>query len=100
MRLVRLMTAVAVAWTVAVGVMAVPSAQAPMSEEDFDKLMKGVGAASGAVRKALRKRHSQDNLDFFATDPNTEIRTLGRLALRPSSSLKGQRRPEPARQTP
>src|SRR5262245_276157 len=34
------------------------------------------------VRKALRKRHSQDNLDFFATDPNSEIRTLGRLALR------------------
>jgi hypothetical protein len=34
------------------------------------------------VRKALRKRHSQDKLDFFATDPNNDIRTLGRLALR------------------
>ena len=34
------------------------------------------------ARKTLRKRHSQDNLDFFATDPNSEIRTLGRLALR------------------
>lgn len=53
MRLARLMTAVAVAWVVAVGVIAVPSAQAPMSEEDFDKLMKAVGASSGATRKAL-----------------------------------------------
>jgi hypothetical protein len=34
------------------------------------------------MRKALRKRHAQDNLDFFATDPNSDIRTLGRLALR------------------
>ncbi|MBZ0284363.1 MAG: tetratricopeptide repeat protein [Anaerolineae bacterium] len=35
-----------------------------------------------AISKALKKRQPQDAVDFFATDPNTEIRTLGRLALR------------------
>jgi len=35
-----------------------------------------------AVQKALRKRHPQDQTDYFAIDPNPEIRELGRLALR------------------
>ncbi len=35
-----------------------------------------------AVSKALKKRHPQDTVDYFATDPNPEIRTLGRMALR------------------
>ncbi|MBL8161155.1 MAG: tetratricopeptide repeat protein [Anaerolineae bacterium] len=35
-----------------------------------------------AINKALRRRHPQDGVDFFASDPVPEIRTLGRLALR------------------
>ena len=35
-----------------------------------------------AVRKALRKRHKADHFGYFATDPDPDIRTLGRLALR------------------
>jgi tetratricopeptide (TPR) repeat protein len=34
------------------------------------------------IRASLRKRHSQDKLDYFATDPNPDVRTLGLLALR------------------
>ena len=34
------------------------------------------------IKKALRRPMPQDAADFFATDPNSEIRTLGRLALR------------------
>src|SRR5690606_8829053 len=34
------------------------------------------------IRLALRRPHPQDNVDFFATDPNPEIRRLGQLALR------------------
>src|SRR5687767_5987403 len=37
---------------------------------------------SAQVRAALRKQHPQDTVDYFATDPNPDIRTLGRLALR------------------
>ncbi|MBC7814852.1 MAG: hypothetical protein H7175_27085, partial [Burkholderiales bacterium] len=33
-------------------------------------------------QKALRKRHREDSVDPFASDPNAEIRTLGKLALR------------------
>src|SRR5262245_28453020 len=36
------------------------------------------------IREALRKRHPQDQVDYFATDPNPDIRQLGRLALRRS----------------
>ena len=33
-------------------------------------------------RAILRKRHKADRFDYFATDPDQEVRTLGRLALR------------------
>ncbi|MFN8451351.1 MAG: tetratricopeptide repeat protein [Anaerolineae bacterium] len=36
------------------------------------------------IREALRRHHTLDQRDPFATDPNTEVRTLGRLALRRS----------------
>lgn len=36
------------------------------------------------VRATLRKRHKADRSDYFATDPNADIRQLGRLALRRS----------------
>ncbi|MBZ0302406.1 MAG: tetratricopeptide repeat protein, partial [Anaerolineae bacterium] len=36
------------------------------------------------VRIFLRKRHQADRFDYFATDPDPDIRTLGRLALRRS----------------
>jgi tetratricopeptide (TPR) repeat protein/tRNA A-37 threonylcarbamoyl transferase component Bud32 len=39
-------------------------------------------ATSDEVRQALRKQHPQDNVDYFATDPNPDIRRLGKLALR------------------
>jgi tRNA A-37 threonylcarbamoyl transferase component Bud32 len=34
------------------------------------------------IQSMLRKRHQADRVDYFATDPDPEIRTLGRLALR------------------
>ena len=34
------------------------------------------------IRTTLRKRHKADRFDYFATDPDQEIRQLGRLALR------------------
>ena len=39
-------------------------------------------ATSDEVRQALRKQHPQDSVDYFATDPNPDIRRLGKLALR------------------
>jgi cytochrome c556 len=43
-------------WLVAIGFAMVSSAQAPMSEEDYDKTMKAVGAASGSMRKNLEAK--------------------------------------------
>ncbi|MFQ3566214.1 MAG: tetratricopeptide repeat protein [Aggregatilineales bacterium] len=37
------------------------------------------------IAAALRQRHSADERDYFATDPDPEIRELGRLALRRDS---------------
>src|SRR5690606_12822274 len=34
------------------------------------------------IRAILRKRHKADRFDYFATDPDPDIRLLGRLALR------------------
>src|SRR5690606_34348718 len=36
------------------------------------------------VRAILKKRHKADRFDYFATDPDPDIRQLGRLALRRS----------------
>ncbi len=43
-----------------------------------------IAMSDEAINKTLKKRHPQDAVDYFATDPNTEIRTLGRLAVRRS----------------
>ena len=51
MRVSRILMAAGLAVLVSVGSMAILSAQAK-SDEDYDKLMKGVGAANGAMRKA------------------------------------------------
>jgi hypothetical protein len=50
MRITRILTMVGVAF-VAVGMTVALSAQSK-TDEDYDKLMKGVGAANGAMRKA------------------------------------------------
>lgn len=34
------------------------------------------------LRQALRRQHPQDTVDYFANDPNADIRRLGRIALR------------------
>ncbi|HEX2620165.1 MAG TPA: hypothetical protein VHL11_08465, partial [Phototrophicaceae bacterium] len=34
------------------------------------------------IRELLRRRHRQDNLDPFATDPDRDISRLGKIALR------------------
>ncbi len=47
----RVASLAALAWLVVVGLAVVPLAQAPMSEEDFDKNMKAVGATVGSMRK-------------------------------------------------
>ena len=51
MRVSRILMAAGLAVLVSAGSMAILSAQAK-SDEDYDKLMKGVGAANGAMRKA------------------------------------------------
>lgn len=51
MRLSRVLMAAGLAVLVSVGSVAILSAQAK-TDEDYDKLMKGVGAANGAMRKA------------------------------------------------
>ena len=51
MRVSRVLMAAGLAVLVSVGSMAILSAQAK-TDEDYDKLMKGVGAANGAMRKA------------------------------------------------
>jgi mono/diheme cytochrome c family protein len=53
MRAVRFASIAALAWLVAIGFAVVPSAQAPMSEEDYDKAMKSVGATVGSMRKNM-----------------------------------------------
>jgi cytochrome c556 len=51
MRLSRVLMAAGLAVLVSVGSVAILSAQSK-TDEDYDKLMKGVGAANGALRKA------------------------------------------------
>ena len=51
MRVSRFLMAAGLAVLVGVGSMAILSAQSK-TDEDYDKLMKGVGAANGAMRKA------------------------------------------------
>jgi len=51
MRVSRFLMAAGLALLVAVTMSVTPSAQAK-TDEDYDKLMKGVGAANGAMRKA------------------------------------------------
>jgi len=56
MRAARFASIAALMWLVAIGFAVVPSAQAPMSEEDFDKAMKAVGATAGSMRKNLEAK--------------------------------------------
>lgn len=51
MRMVRLLMTGLVLWAVAVGFAVTPQAQT--TDEDYDKIMKSVGAANGAMRKAM-----------------------------------------------
>lgn len=51
MRVARMLTAVAVAWVVAMGLAIAPKAQGQMTDEDYSKLMKSVGQTSGSLRK-------------------------------------------------
>lgn len=51
MRVSRVLMAAGLALLVAITMSVAPSAQAK-TDEDYDKLMKGVGAANGAMRKA------------------------------------------------
>src|SRR5215510_7765797 len=41
-----------------------------------------IAMSEEAMNKTLKKRHPQDAVDYFATDPNAEIRALGRMAVR------------------
>jgi cytochrome c556 len=53
MRAVRTASLVILTWFIAIGLSVVPSAQAPKTDEDYDKLMKAVGATVGAMRKNM-----------------------------------------------
>jgi hypothetical protein len=53
MRFVRVLTAAGMAWAMAVTFSATPTAQGKMTDEDFSKVMKAVGATSGSLRKNI-----------------------------------------------
>ena len=57
MRVSRVLMAAGLAVLVSVGSVAILSAQAK-TDEDYDKLMKGVGAANGAMRKAAKEQNA------------------------------------------
>jgi hypothetical protein len=69
MRVARIALVAALAWLVAIGLAVVPSAQAPMSEEDYDKAMKAVGATVGSMRKDLEAKAA----DALAADARKMI---------------------------
>ena len=52
MRVARFVTLVALAWLLAIAATVVPSAQAK-TDEDYDKVMKAVGATVGSMRKNM-----------------------------------------------
>ena len=53
MRAARVLSVVTAAWLIAFGWSVVPSAQAPKTDEEYDKLMKSVGATVGSMRKNM-----------------------------------------------
>ncbi len=53
MRLARFASLVTLTWLIAIAFAVVPTAQAPASDEDYDKLMKSVGATVGSMRKNM-----------------------------------------------
>jgi cytochrome c556 len=53
MRAARVASLVTLIWLIAIGFAVVPTAQAPASDEDYDKLMKAVGATVGSMRKNM-----------------------------------------------
>ena len=61
MRVSRYLLAAGLAVLVGVGSVTILSAQAK-TDEDYDKLMKGVGAANGAMRKAADAAATQEEL--------------------------------------
>jgi cytochrome c556 len=54
MRVARFVSVAALAWLMAFGLAVTPQAQAPSTEEEFDKLMKSVGATVGSLVKNLK----------------------------------------------
>jgi cytochrome c556 len=57
-RAARFVSLATLAWLLAIGFAVVPTAQAPASDEAFDKLMKSVGATVGAMRKNMEAQAS------------------------------------------
>lgn len=53
MRAARFASIATLAWLLAISLTVVPAAQAPANEEEFDKLMKSVGATVGSLRKNM-----------------------------------------------
>jgi len=53
MRAARFASLVTLTWLIAIAFAVVPTAQAPASDEDYDKLMKSVGATVGSMRKNM-----------------------------------------------
>jgi cytochrome c556 len=64
MRMTRLLMASAMAWLVATAFAVAPMAQAKITEEDYDKVMKAVGQTAGS----LRKNAEAQNTDGVSAD--------------------------------
>jgi len=58
MRFARLLTTASMVWVLAIMFSAVPTAQGNMTDEDYDKLMKSVGATIGSLRKNVEAQAS------------------------------------------
>ena len=59
MRISRLFMGSAMAWLTAAAFSAAPMAQAGMTEEDYDKLMKAVGQTAGSLRKNAEAQNAE-----------------------------------------
>jgi cytochrome c556 len=59
MRMARLFVASAMAWLIATAFSMAPMAQAKMTEDDYDKLMKAVGQTAGSLRKNAEAQNAE-----------------------------------------
>ena len=108
MRFARLLTAASMVWLLAVTFAAAPTAQGNMTDEDYDKLMKAVGAANGAMRGAAKEMNAagisaeaakmvalfKDAEGFWKSRNNTEAAEWSATAMKHADAIAKATGPE------